>query len=333
MTTIAVVQARMGSTRLPGKVLMDLGGRPALALQLQRLAPLRAAAKVDELVIATSDLPADDPVDDLGQRLGVPVVRGSERDVLGRFVVARERFPAETVVRLTGDCPLSDPALVVAGLERHRATAADYTSNTLVRTHPDGLDVEVVQATALAEAAAEAAPGPEREHVTPFVYRRPERYRLAAFRAPRPLGDERWTLDTADDLSMLRAVVAQLDDPRRATWERILAVAGERNRPPADRPWIRPAGPADHDALRVLGAPVADGPDAMLDPASRVWAIELDGAVVGWFQLDVSAAAGQLRGALPNALIGTVDRDIIDRLRSDLQVVSLQVVPTAAVPA
>ena len=212
----------MGSTRLPGKVLADLGGRPALGFMLERLTRL----EVDNLVVATSDLPADDAVEDVAGAMGVAVVRGPEQDVLSRFALVLDAFPATDVVRLTGDCPLTDPAIVTTAIDIHRHASADYTSNTLVRTFPDGLDVEVVTAAALREASQEAVDPDEREHVTPFVYRRPERYRLASFESGEDLGAERWTLDTAADLERLRAIVDKLDDPVAAGWRDILAVAG-----------------------------------------------------------------------------------------------------------
>src|SRR5205823_13375067 len=173
-----VVQARMGSTRLPGKVLADLGGRPMLQFMLERLRRL----PVSELVVATSTEPGDDAVAALGATLGVRVVRGPEHDVLARFEQALEAHPAEHVVRLTGDCPLADPEVIVATLELHHERHADYTSNVIPRTFPKGLDVEVARAEALRVAAAEAEDPAEREHVMPFLYRHPERFRLATLR-------------------------------------------------------------------------------------------------------------------------------------------------------
>ena len=224
MKTLCVLQARMGSTRLPGKVVAELAGRPALAFMLDRLAPLA----VDQLVVATSTAAADARVEEVANEKGVAVVRGPEDDVLARFIVALDAYPAMHVVRLTGDCPLMDPALVATALEVHQRDAADYTSNTLVRTFPDGLDVEVVTAAALREANDEAVDAAEREHVTPFVYGRPERYRLANFESGDDLGAERWTLDTAADLDRLREIVAKLDHPVSASWQDLLAVAGRR---------------------------------------------------------------------------------------------------------
>jgi spore coat polysaccharide biosynthesis protein SpsF len=227
MTIACVIQARMGSTRLPGKVLADLGGRPALALMLDRL----AGVHVDQLVVATSEASADDAIEELARSKGVAVVRGPEDDVLARFMHVLEAYPADDVVRLTADCPLTDPALVTTAIAVHVGDKADYTSNTLVRTFPDGLDVEVVTAAALGEAAEEAVDQAEREHVTPFVYRRPERYHLAGFESGEDLGAERWTLDTGADLEWLRAIVDKLDDPVTAGWRDVLAIAGRQASP------------------------------------------------------------------------------------------------------
>jgi spore coat polysaccharide biosynthesis protein SpsF len=221
MKTLCVLQARMGSSRLPGKVVAELAGRPALAFMLDRLARLA----VDQLVVATSTAAADARVEEVAKEKGVTVVRGPEDDVLARFIVALDAYPAMQVVRLTGDCPLMDPALVATALEVHAREGADYTSNTVVRTFPDGLDVEVVTAAALREAYEEAVDPAEREHVTPFVYRRPDRYRLAGFESGDDLGAERWTLDTAADLERIRDIVDQLDDPVGAGWREMLAVA------------------------------------------------------------------------------------------------------------
>ncbi len=222
METLVVVQARMGSTRLPGKVLADLGGTTALGLMLDRLARL----DVGLVVVATTEHHRDEPVVKLAEARGAAVIRGSEADVLERFGHALDRFPADHVVRLTADCPLVDPDIVAGVLALHQRAGVDYTSNTLERTFPDGLDVEVVTAAALREAVAEATLPVEREHVTPFVYTRASRYRLASLSTAADLGRERWTLDTPGDLARLRAIVAALDDPITARWRDVLAVAG-----------------------------------------------------------------------------------------------------------
>lgn len=295
MTTIAVVQARMGSSRLPGKVLKDVGGRPLLALMLARLRPVA----VDQIVVATSDHSRDDPVADLATSAGAAVVRGPELDVLARFARALDMHPADTVVRLTADCPFVDPGLVDEAVTVHRAAGADYTSNTLVRTFPDGLDVEVIDSRALCDAAEEAADPAEREHVTPFVQRRPERFRLRAFRGPELLGDERWTVDTPADLERVRQILAALADPVHAGWREVLAVAGRRAAPAPDGLWLRPALAGDDDVLDRVD-PESTGHRVLVthhlaDPSVRTWVLESGGLPIGWSQVAVSGGTGRLR--------------------------------------
>jgi spore coat polysaccharide biosynthesis protein SpsF len=245
-STLCVVQARTGSTRLPGKVLQDLGGRPLLHFMLDRLADL----KVDALVVATSTLDRDDPVAEIAQRAGRAVVRGSETDVLGRFVTALTEHPADHVVRLTADCPLADPVLIEAVLARHLDRGADYTSNVFPRTFPRGLDCEVVTAGALRTAHAEATDAAEREHVTPFFYRRPERFALANMRNDLPLGHEGWTVDTAEDLDFVRRIVSEMHDDAfswRAAWNKL----GPRAQTDSDALHLVPAG-REHSAFFLV---------------------------------------------------------------------------------
>ena len=243
MNTICVVQARTGSTRLPGKVLADIGGVPLLAFLLSRLRPL----PVDEIVVATSDRPGDDAVARLATDSGFAVVRGPEDDVLARFAVALAEHPADNVIRITADCPFTDPQLVAEVLDRHRDQHADYTTNVIPRTFPKGLDVEVANASALLDADREARNPLEREHVTPFLYRHPERFRLANIRCPDLLGEERWDVDTPADLARAREL-AELMPSRDVPWRDLLAAVGRRAETPAS-PWIRPATEADGDFL------------------------------------------------------------------------------------
>jgi spore coat polysaccharide biosynthesis protein SpsF len=168
--------------------------------------------RVDELVVATSTLERDDAVADIAREANRPVVRGSEGDVLDRFTTALTAHPADHVVRLTADCPLADPVLVESVLARHLDRGADYTSNVFPRTFPRGLDCEVMTSGALCTAHSEAIDPAEREHVTPFLYRRPERFALANMRNDTPLGREGWTVDTADDLAFVRKIVAIMSD-------------------------------------------------------------------------------------------------------------------------
>jgi spore coat polysaccharide biosynthesis protein SpsF (cytidylyltransferase family) len=202
---IAVVQARLGSTRLPGKALAPVAGRPMLAHVLARAA---AVPGVDRVVLATTVSPEDDALVEVARGAGAAWVRGSAEDVLDRFRSAIEAHPADAVVRVTGDCPLLDPAvsgLVLAEYLR-RPDALDYASNVHPPTYPDGLDTEVVSRAALEAAWREARLGSDREHVTPFIWRQPGRFRLASVAGAPDLSGLRWTVDDARDLALVRAV-------------------------------------------------------------------------------------------------------------------------------
>jgi spore coat polysaccharide biosynthesis protein SpsF len=203
---LVVVQARMGSTRLPGKVLEDLGGMPVLEWVLRGC---RAARLVDDVVVATSTEPADDAVERVARDLGVAAVRGSEDDVLSRFVLALDEHPADAVVRVTADCPFVDPDLVDAVVGAWLGVPGlDYVSTVLVRTLPHGLDVELVSAAALRR-VGEVATGHHRVHVTSGVYTAPDEFAVMGLSFAPDASDIRVTLDTPDDLRMLRAVVTE----------------------------------------------------------------------------------------------------------------------------
>lgn len=195
----------MTSTRLPGKVLAPICGKPALAHTVDRL---RRAPLLDEIVVATSVNATDDPVAELTEALGMLAFRGSELDVLERFAGAAEAAGASTIVRVTGDCPMIDPEIVNQVIQAFFAAGVDYASSTLRRSFPIGMDAEVFTRRALDTAAAEADHDDEREHVTPFIYRHPKRFRLHNVSASpaynRP--DLRLTLDTAEDLKLITAI-------------------------------------------------------------------------------------------------------------------------------
>jgi len=214
MKRVAIVQARTGSTRLPGKVLLELAGRPVLARVLERLGQCR---KLDETVVATSNRENDDAIAKLCRELAIPCFRGSENDVLDRFYHAARIHKAGTIVRITADCPLLDPGLIDRMLIRFDdlAPPADYLSNTLERTFPRGLDVEIFSLTALATAWRRAITPAEREHVTPYIYRHPERFRLAGFSGRPDLSHHRWTLDTPEDYELISTIYKALDQPIR----------------------------------------------------------------------------------------------------------------------
>lgn len=195
-----IVQARMTSTRLPGKILLPLGGQPML---VRLIARLRRVHRADALVIATTTNTADDPVAALCQRLGVACHRGSEHDVLSRYADAARLHQADTVVRITSDCPLIDPELIDRLIEDFAQGSCDYVSNMLPPTWPYGMAVEVFSAQALQEAHAQASQDSEREHVTPFIYRNPERYRLRNVACLQNLSHHRWTVDTPEDYELV----------------------------------------------------------------------------------------------------------------------------------
>ena len=202
---LAILQARMSSTRLPGKVMADVAGAPMILRQIERL---QRAPSLTRIVVATSDEPGDDPLAAALEAAGIPVFRGSLHDVLARFIGAIDAFgPADVAVRLTADCPLADPGVIEATVALREATGADYAANAGERrTFPRGLDVEVFKVAALRAAAAESADLYDREHVTPFLYRRPDRFTLAFHHQAVDEGEVRWTVDRPDDLAFVRSV-------------------------------------------------------------------------------------------------------------------------------
>ena len=200
MTAMAIVQARMTSTRLPGKVLLPLGGETMLSRLIYRL---RRAEACDAIVVATTDNSTDDPVAELCARLDVPCTRGSEHDVLGRYVAAAAQHDAERLVRVTADCPLLDPAIVDQLVEEHASSGCDYVSNMLPPTWPYGMAVEVFSHAALISAHECATKASDREHVTPYIYGHPERFELRNVRNPTDLSGHRWTVDTPADYELV----------------------------------------------------------------------------------------------------------------------------------
>jgi spore coat polysaccharide biosynthesis protein SpsF len=202
--TVAIIQARTGSTRLPGKVMLPLLGEPILCLVMRRVARAR---RVDEAVIATTELGADDAIVELGRRNGWRVVRGSENDLLARYLQAARATGADRVVRITSDCPLIDGALIDEVIEALDREGSDYASNTLEpRTYPRGLDVEAMPVAALESAGALDRDPATREHATLYIRRHPERYRQTRVALPVDLSAHRWTVDTTEDYELVRRI-------------------------------------------------------------------------------------------------------------------------------
>ena len=205
---VAILQARMSSTRLPGKVMKALAGRPMIERQVERL---RRCATLERLVVATSEDPSDDALAAFLSQIGVEVFRGPLADVLARYVGAIEALGVSgPVARLTADCPLADPAVIDGCVRLHAASGADYASNSLKRTYPRGLDVEVFGAEQLLTAGREATDPYDREHVTPFLYRNPDRFSRADFVQARDESALRWTVDTPEDFAFVERVYEAL---------------------------------------------------------------------------------------------------------------------------
>jgi spore coat polysaccharide biosynthesis protein SpsF len=209
---LAVLQARVSSSRLPGKVLKPILGVPMILRQAERV---RRAVEVDRLLVATSVDPSDDPLAELCAGNGIECFRGSLDDVLDRFYRAARPFSPDHVVRLTGDCPLADPKLIDSVISFHRGGEYDYVSNALEPTFPDGLDVEVCRFPSLEQACREANLPSEREHVTPFLYHRPERFRIGSYKGDVDLSRLRWTVDEPDDFELVTRIYGELYPVRR----------------------------------------------------------------------------------------------------------------------
>ena len=207
MKILTVLQARVTSTRFPGKVLADLVGEPMLLRQIERM---KRAVTLDGIVLATSTESSDDPLEEIGRSGGIPVLRGSLDDVLDRFVSVIEKYEPDVVVRITGDCPLISPSVIDLVVLQYLESGADYVSNTMTPTYPDGLDVEAVKASVLVEVAKASIDKHEREHVTLGVYRRSDKYRIVNVVGEVDLSHLRWTVDTRDDYAFVAAVFEEL---------------------------------------------------------------------------------------------------------------------------
>lgn len=214
----------MGSTRLPGKVLKDLAGRPMLERVVRRV---HRAGTIDEVVVATSDSAKDDAIARLCTDRGWSLFRGSEQDVLDRYRQAARAHDAETVARVTGDCPLIDPAVCDQVVEVFQKGTWDYVANTLEpRTFPRGLDVEVFTRESLEVAWKEDTNPHWREHVTPFLYRHPDRFRLHGVYAEEDRSHMRWTVDTEADLEFVRRIYDHFSDDAFG-WREVLSLLEE----------------------------------------------------------------------------------------------------------
>lgn len=209
MKIIATIEARMTSSRLPGKVLLPAQGKPMLARMVERL---RMVPSLDGIVVATTVNATDDPIEALAKELGIGCWRGSEDDVLARVLDAAQAFEADVIVELTGDCPLIDPAIVEQCVQDYKAAGVDYLSNILERTYPIGMDTQVFATKILADVASRTDDPTDHEHVSLYIYRHPELYSLKNVPAPAEHFDPelRLTLDTKQDYELIDTVFSAL---------------------------------------------------------------------------------------------------------------------------
>lgn len=223
MKTVAIIQARLGSTRLPGKVLLELAGQPMLARVVERS---RRAERVHEVLVATTLESRDDALAELCAQRGWPCFRGSEHDVLDRYFHAAKSLGAEIVVRITSDCPLIDPAVIDSAIEGLERQHADYCANVIRRTYPRGLDVEAFTFAALETAWREDDKPEWREHVTQFILRNPERFNLTNISSDDDHSDLRWTVDTPEDFDLMERIYGHFSHDE-FSWKEVLALLAQ----------------------------------------------------------------------------------------------------------
>jgi spore coat polysaccharide biosynthesis protein SpsF len=211
MRTVAIIQARMTSTRMPGKILSPILGKPMLELLIERL---RRARRIDDVWVATTDNATDDPTEELARRLGTGCFRGSELDVLDRVLKAAHAAAAEVIVEITGDCPLIDPTVVDRLVETYFANRYDYVSNILHRTYPVGLDTQVFSTKVLERVASLTDDPVDHEHVSIYIYEHPDIFTLHNVVSGLPDGVEvgkmRLTVDTPEDFALIKAIYEEL---------------------------------------------------------------------------------------------------------------------------
>ena len=224
MKVVAIIQARMGSTRLPGKVLKDIGGETMLARVVRRA---QQATLLDQIVVATTVESGDDVIVAECECLRVPVFRGDEQDVLDRYYQAAKAYDADTVVRVTSDCPLIAPEITDRVIRAFLDETPDCASNTLGRTYPRGLDTAVVTTAALARAWREAPEPYQRAHVMPYIYQNPDLFRLLSVTGEVDYSNYRWTVDTQEDLDFVRAVYDRLGNDDTFGWRDVLKILAQ----------------------------------------------------------------------------------------------------------
>jgi spore coat polysaccharide biosynthesis protein SpsF len=204
---VAIIQARMGSSRLPGKILKPVLGKTLLEYQLNRIERIK---QINEIVVATTTNEIDNKIVDLCNRLSIPFFRGPEEDVLKRYYDTAKQYGANTIVRLTSDCPVIDPIIIENTINYYLNNNFDYVSNTLERTFPRGMDTEVFSFQALERAFNEGEEKHFREHVTPYIYQNPDIFKLGSFYSKKDNSQYRLTVDTQEDFDLIEKIILNL---------------------------------------------------------------------------------------------------------------------------
>jgi spore coat polysaccharide biosynthesis protein SpsF len=227
LNTLAIIQARMSSKRLPDKVLLDIAGQPMLVRVFERT---KRSKTIHQVVVATTTAAEDDPIAELCANLGYDCYRGSAFDVLDRYYQAASTYGAKVIVRITGDCPLIDPDVIDKTVQAFQGY--DFAANRLPppwgRTYPIGLDTEVCTFAALETAWEEADKSHQREHVMPFFYDHQERFHIQLVNHDEDFGSLRWTVDTAEDLTLVRQIYHHFADRDDFTWLEVLELFKRR---------------------------------------------------------------------------------------------------------
>lgn len=223
---LAILQARMSSSRLPGKVLKTINGKPILAYEIDRI---KQSKKIDKIVLATSMNPEDDLLETLAQENHIDCYRGDLQNVLKRFYDCASTYQADTIVRLTGDCPLIDPVIIDDVITLFQNEKADYASNAIERTYPDGLDVEVFSFQTLNNAYLNAQKENEKEHVTKYIHTHPESFKIAHLKNDIDYSYIRWTLDTIDDFYFFKYFY-EIHTNTAFSWKSALSMTNSANK-------------------------------------------------------------------------------------------------------
>ncbi|OWA36192.1 acylneuraminate cytidylyltransferase [Saccharibacillus sp. O16] len=226
MNTVAIIQARMGSTRLPGKVMKNLFGKTVLQHVVERVI---RASNIDQVVVATTQAEKDNLIVEEAEKLGVAWFRGNEDDVLDRYYQAAVLNQADIVVRVTSDCPLIDSEVLSDLVGFYKEHKYDYVSNTLKRSYPRGLDAEVLSFESLKVAHENASNQESREHVTPYVYNNPDLFSLYSYENAIDYSEYRWTLDTAEDWDLIQKIYENLYRENEIfSWEKGIALMQQK---------------------------------------------------------------------------------------------------------